>query len=292
MLESLTEINLDDLAAAFGWQGFPILRGLLRFILGGAARRFASQMLAYDRRVGEAGLVEGARQTLPGHAAGLRLHGGENVPASGPVLFLSNHPGMADTLALFAAIRRPDLKIIALRRPFLQALPNTSRHLIYLDDGPAERIGAVRAAAAHLRSGGALLTFPAGEIEPDPDVYPGALEALAGWTDSAAVFARFAPDLRIVPVVVRGVLWKRAVLHPLTRLKRAGQDRERLGAALQLLAQVLFGLAPVTVRVQFARPIGLEEVGSTEAAAVHAVVIQRMQALLQEPLSGAGVPAL
>lgn len=292
MLESLTAINLDDLAAAFGWQGFPILRRVLRLVFGGAARRFASRMLAYDRRVGQAGLVEGARQTLHDYVANLCVHGQEEVPRTGPALFLSNHPGMTDTLALFTAICRPDLKIIALRRPFLQALPHTSRHLVYLDDGPAERMSALRAAAAHLRGGGALLTFPAGKIEPDPDVYSGALEALAGWTDSAAVFARFAPDLRIVPVLVRGVLWEQAVLHPLTRLRRRREQREQLGASFQLLMHVLFNVKPVTVRVQFARPIDLDEVGSTEATAVHAVVIRRMRLLLQEQFSGAGVSAL
>jgi hypothetical protein len=292
MLDMLTEINLDDLASAFGWQASPALRRALSLSFRGLARKFARQMLAYDGLVARFGLAEGARRALPGYVRGLRVDGRDRLPPSGPVLVLSNHPGMSDTLCLFAAIGRPDLAVIALRRPFLQALPATSRHLVFLDEEPSQRMGAVRRAAAHLRGGGALLTFPAGEIEPDPDVYPGAQEALAGWTDSTGVFARFVPELSIVPALVRSVLWDRAVRHPLTRLKAGRPDRERLGASFQLLAQLLFDLKPVTVRVEFARPIDLREIGSAATAAIQQAVLERMRSLLASPAEGPGTEVL
>jgi hypothetical protein len=292
MLDTLTDINLDDLVAAFGWQDFPALRWALCFVFRGAAHKFAAQMMAYDRRVGQGSLSEGSRQTLPEFVKDVRLFGLETIPDSGPLLFLSNHPGMTDTLCLFAALRRPDLKIIALRRPFLQALPNISRHLIYLGDDPTERMGAVRKASVHLRNAGAVLTFPAGKIEPDPDVYEGAFESLSDWLDSAGVFIRFAPETQIVPVLVRNVLWDRAVRHPFTRFKSGREERERLGASFQLLMQILFKAAPVTVKVQFARPISLGEVGSRDLAAIHAVVLERMRDLVQNPPTGVGVSAL
>jgi hypothetical protein len=199
---------------------------------------------------------------------------------------------MTDTLCLFAALRRLDLRIIALRRPFLQALPNISRHLIFLSDDPVDRMGAVRKASSHLRNGGAVLTFPAGEIEPDPDVYEGAYKSLDGWLDSAGIFIRFAPETKIVPILVRNVLWDKAVLHPLTRLRSGREERERLGASFQLLIQVLFDVAPVTVKVQVAPPIGLSEIGSTETAAIHAFVLARMRTLVQNPPIGEGVAVL
>jgi hypothetical protein len=292
MLDTLTEINLDDLAEAFGWQGRLLPRRALRAAFGGMARKFAAQMLAYDALVGTEGLVEAARRTLCGYVRSLEVYGRDLLPAPGPALFLSNHPGMSDTLCLFAAIGRPDLRIIALRRPFLRMLPATSEHLIYLDDDPAQRMSAVRKAAGHLRSGGAVLTFPAGEIEPDPDVYPGAAKSLAGWTESTAIFARFIPDLQIVPVLVRGVLWGRAVRHPLTRVKSRREDRERLGAAFQLLMQILFDVKPVTVRVEFGRPIEIQEVGSAETAAIQAAIVGRMAGLLERPPAGPGSEAL
>jgi hypothetical protein len=288
----LTDINLDDLVTAFGWQDFPVLRGFLRFVFRGVAGKFAARMLAFDQAVGLVGLPEGARQTLPHFVKEVRLFGRENLPASGPVLYLSNHPGMTDTLCLFAALRRPDLRVIALRRPFLQALPNISNQLIFLTDNPTERVGAIRKVSGHLRNGGAVLTFPAGEIEPDPDVYEGARESLNRWLDSAGVFIRFAPETKIVPLLVRNVLWDKAVRHPLTRLKSNRVERERLGASFQLLMQILFNVRPVTVTIQAAPPIGLSEIGSTETSAIHAVVLERMRQLVQEPPAGDGVALL
>jgi len=284
-LRTLTGINLDDLVSSFGWQTYPFPASVLRVVFHAPAEKFARQMLAFDRSVGQSGLPEGARQTLPDFAQSVEIFGAENVPASGPALFLSNHPGMVDTLALFSAINRPDLRIIALNRPFLQSLPETTKHLFYISDDPVERMGAVKKAAAHLRAGGALLTFPAGQIEPDAEVYPGALEALNGWTDSAGVFLRFAPETKIVPTFVTGVLWEKAVKHPLTKIKKTKDERERLGAALQLLAHIMLNARPLRVKVQFAEPLTLAEVGSTAAAAIHAKIIERMRGLMDSNVS-------
>jgi len=140
---------------------------------------------------------------------------------------------MTDTLALFAGIKRP-VRIIALNRPFLQSLPHTSKNLFYVSNNASERMSAVKRAASHLRNGGVVLTFPAGKIEPDPDVYPGALESLNDWTDSAGVFLRLAPGTHIVPVLVRNVLWDKAVKHPLTKLKKTREEREKTGRSLSI----------------------------------------------------------
>jgi hypothetical protein len=291
-LNTLTEINLDDLVSSFGWQNYPLPAALLRRFFRAPSAKFARMMLELDDYVGKYGLPDGARHTLKSFVQQVQIYGHENVPATGPALFLSNHPGMVDTLALFAAINRPDLKIIALNRPFLLSLPRISQHLLFISDDPGERVSAVKKTAAHLRNGGAALTFPAGAIEPDADVYLGALESLADWTDSAGVFVRFAPETKIVPVFVRGVLWEKAVKHPLTRLKKDRLDREKMGAALQLLAHILFNARPLNVTVQFAAPITLDEIGSREIPAIHAKIIARMRALVQAAPDGAGVSAL
>ena len=130
-------------------------------------------------------------------------------------------PGMTDTLSLFIALNRPDLKIIALDRPFLNALPNMSKQLAYVTEDSGERFTLIRQISAHLRNGGAALTFPAGHIEPDPDVQEGAVESLCSWTDSVGVFIRMAPETPVLPVLVRGVIRKKTAHHPLTYLRRA-----------------------------------------------------------------------
>ncbi len=257
------------------------------------ARAFAKQVVEYDNLVGQAGLHEASCQFLQRHyIKDLRVYGREHIPSSGPVLFLSNHPGMTDTISLFTAIGRADLRIIATHRPFLESLVNITKHLSYVSDDPSERVRAVRQIASHLRSGGAALTFPAGKIEPDPLVHPGALDSLRDWTDSTAVFLRFAPDTKIVPVLVSGVIWERTARHWLTRLKQTREDRERLATALQLLAMISRGARPTTVHVRFAKPITLEEVGSLEADCVHEKLMERMQCLIENQNNGEGVSVL
>lgn len=292
-LEVLTKINMDDLVTSFGWQDYPIPAWILRKVFSRAAREFATQMSGYDDTVGETGLSEASRLIIQTkYVRDVRVYGMEQIPVEGPALFLSNHPGVADTISLFAAINRSDLRIIAAHRPFLVALENITRHLFFIDDDPAKRMNAVRQVSSHLKNGGAALTFPAGEIEPDPDVYEGALDSLNRWTDSAGVFLRFARDTKIVPVLVSGVVWEKTARHWLPRLKRSRMDREKLAAALQLLAMVTRNARPTTVHIRFAKPITLEEVGSTDAQAIHQIVLERMRGLLKSPPHDEGISVL
>lgn len=292
-LDALTYINLNDLVASFGWQDFPPLAWLTRHTFLGPARKFARQMVEFDNLVGQSSLAQASRTILQKqYVRDVRVHGSKHIPPGGAALFLSNHPGMADTVSLFAAINRSDLKIIALRRPFLASLTNVTRDLFYISDNASERMRAVRHVSAHLRNGGSVLTFPAGCIEPDPLIYPDALDFLSNWSDSAGVFLRFAPQTRIVPVLVSGVIWEKTARHWLTKLKRRRPEREKLAAALQLLITILRNARPTTVHVQFAEPITLQEVGSSDSEAIHAKIIARMRSLMLNTPDNEGVSAL
>lgn len=288
-IHTLTRINLDDLVSSFGWQGQPLLAAVLRRLFVKSARKFAQQVMEYDARVGQVGLHQASFEFLQTHYIhDLRVHGHQYIPASGPILVLSNHPGLTDTVCLFAAINRLDLRIIATHRPFLATLVNVTKNLFYISEDPSERMRAVRQVSAHLRSGGAVLTFPAGKIEPDPHVHSGALDSLHDWTDSSGVFLRFAPQTKIVPVVVSGVLWERAARHWLTRIKQTREEREKLATALQLLAMVVRDARPTTVHVRFGKPVSVDEVGSTDPACVHAVLMERMRCLIENQNDGDG----
>jgi hypothetical protein len=292
-LDTLTQINLNDLVSSFGWENQPMLASFLRRIFIHPARTFAQHMVDFDNATGQAGLAEASKQTLRDHyVKDVRVHGSNNIPANGPTLFLSNHPGMVDTLALFSAINRSDLRIIAVHRPFLISLVNVSKQLSYISEDSAERIRTTRQISSHLRNGGSALTFPAGEIEPDPTVYDDSEESLGSWTDSAGVFIRFARNTKIVPVLVSGVIWDKAVRHFITRLKQTRFERDKLATAIQSFPMMTYNGRPTTVHVQFARPITLEEVGSTDTRAIHQVIIQRMRELIQNKPTDNGVSAL
>ena len=281
-LDKLTQINLDDLVASFGWQDHPVLAGILRRAFLSPPQAFAHQMVEFDSAIPTYGLVEASRRSIRHFVDDIYIFGRERIPA-GPFLALSNHPGMADTLSLFIALNRADLKIIALNRPFLEALPNMSKQLAYVTGDAESRFKLIREISAHLRGGGAALTFPAGNIEPDPDLQPGALESLRSWTDSAGVFVRMAPQTAVLPVLVRGVIRKKTARNPLTFLRRARADREKFAAALQLLAHVMFKRKDVHVRVQIGNPIHTRDLGTTETKVIHRAVLEEMQSLITNP---------
>ena len=277
---ALIDINTSDILAALGWGNVRALRRWVGLAVRSPAAAFAQRMRGFDRDVETLGVRRAARVMLRSYVRRLCVQGAGRIPARGPVLLLSNHPGMTDTLALFSAIPRADLRILAADRPFLRALPAMSRSLISVSDQKEKRMRAVRQAVAHLRGGGALLTFPAGEIEPDPAVLPGAAQALARWSPSTVLFLRFIPDCTVVPLVVSGVLSPRAQRHPLTLLRKRKGDRELLGAMLQMAVHTLLpSLWPVEVSVNVLQPFaGAEMAGGEERALV--LLRERVEAFL------------
>jgi hypothetical protein len=163
-----------------------------------------------------------------------------------------------------------------------------SKQLAYVTEDAGERFRLIRQLSAHLRHGGAALTFPAAHIEPDPDVQKGSVDSLRSWTDSASLFIRMAPETAVLPVVVRGVVRKNIAFHPLTYLKRARQEREKLAAALQLLAHVIFRMRDVHVRVQIGTPVYARDLGTTETKVIHQAVLTEMKELIENPPVGEG----
>ena len=246
--ETLTQINIDDFLSAWGLKRF----GFARMLARPAARTFARDVIAYDDAVGAGGWQAGGITMMKRYAGGLQVAGVENIPRNGGTLILSNHPGLTDSVALFASIPRNDLRLIALDRPFLRALPHTWSRIFHLPDDPTQRAGATRLAAHYIKQGGAVLTFPAGSIEPDPLVLDGAVDSLASWSASIGLFARLVPQMKIVVAIVGAVLLEEAQRNPLTKLRHSKKDQELLGAALQILWRPY---QRNIVRVAFAPPL-------------------------------------
>ncbi|QYJ15637.1 hypothetical protein Rxycam_01462 [Rubrobacter xylanophilus DSM 9941] len=250
-VKQLTDICAADLVEAFGVGPAVSGRRALERLARPLVRSMARKIALYDAIVGEAGLDAGGSWAISHMARRFGVSGSGNVPPEGPLLIISNHPGLADAVALFAAIPRRDLRVVAARRPFLDALPNTAERLLTLPENGG-RVALIRTAARHLRSGGALLTFPAGRIEPDPALFPREARALSDWSESVELFARLVPKLVVVPAVVSGVVSRAALRNPLVLVRRREEDRQWLAAALQML---LPPLRRVETRVSFGRPL-------------------------------------
>jgi 1-acyl-sn-glycerol-3-phosphate acyltransferase len=289
-VESLTQINLDDLVGALGARGDPRLGRVVRLLFRHQAQRFARQVLKFDSAVGKDGVAAAARAAALVYLRDIRVYGAENVPR-GSFVAVSNHPGLTDTLVLFAAIGRPDLKTIAHPRPFLLALPTVARSLFFLPDSISGRSAVIRQVGAHLRGGGSLLTFPAATTELDPNLYPEATDSVDGWKQSAGMFLRLAPGASVLPVAVSGVLWSAPARSPLQFLGKTSSDRQLLLAALQLVTQLTLGIRVGKARVRIGTPIESPSLDRRGVDAVHESVIDQMRRLLRSSAAGTGTAA-
>jgi 1-acyl-sn-glycerol-3-phosphate acyltransferase len=230
----------------FGISRPPWLHGLATILARPAARRFARQLLTFDALVGTSGLPTASAWICSHFAPGLDILG-YPPPNTGPLLVVANHPGLLDAAALMTTLNRSDLKVIAIARPLLRALPHTRATIIPVGTTVQHRMNAVRHAMRHLQQGGAILTFPAGRIEPDPAHDLTAIASLTAWSASLDLFGRIAIGLPVVTAIVSHVQAPAALHHPLTRLRRNPADRQWLAAILQVLWPHL-ATTPVQVR--------------------------------------------
>ena len=228
-LHALTAANVDDLLRAFRLPD----RAFVRLLLRPPARRFADQLQHLDGLVATDGLAAGARWALRTFTRRLTTVGRERVPSSGPLLAVSNHPGLTDVMALVLALeQRDDLLIVALDRPVLRSLPAIASRLLWVSG--TDRLALIQRARRHLHQGGALLTFPAGTIEPDPSLRE-AQEALQHWSPSLSVLGRGVDGLQVLPLAVGGVISPAALASAAARRIDDRKDREFTAATLQVL---------------------------------------------------------
>ena len=168
-LTLLTRANAKEILAAFKLDRLGRFQPLAEWLASFPARRLSRQILRFDDLVGQHGLAAAGRYLLDEFTCSTHIEGQQHVPRCGPLLGLANHPGMIDAMAIWVALEhRTDLKIIASERELLQLIPNIRSRLLFVDPRKGCRSRLLRDAANHLRQGGALLTFPAGMIEPDP----------------------------------------------------------------------------------------------------------------------------
>lgn len=255
--------NLDDLVRAFGLEGGGLARRIVEGLARPAAAWFARDLEAIDRVIGSHGLAAAGRRITSTYTHNLRITGLERVPRTGPLLVVSNHPGTVDAGALWVALasRGDDLRILAADREVLRAMPNLQRKLFAIADGAGA--STLRRSAGWLREGNALLTFPAGTIEPDPTIRP-AVAALDAWSRSTDLFVRLAPETVVLPVAVRGVISPTALRHPLARRLPQQTDREWTAACLQVLVR---HYRDTRTRVAVGEPFLGRSVASADAAA-------------------------
>ncbi|OLC55679.1 MAG: hypothetical protein AUH85_08675 [Chloroflexi bacterium 13_1_40CM_4_68_4] len=246
---------------------------LLARLLTPAADRVSRRFLSYDQALGLLGPLAGANWILEREIGSLEVRDGDRVPQQGPLLVVANHPGISDAVALLAAMRRDDTWIVTAEFPFLRALRHARQRFLFVPDDRDGGRAALWQVVSRLRAGEAVLLFPAGGIELDPELAPvDASRSIAIWSRSVGLLARRAPGTRVLPAAVSGAVSRGAFDHPLARRRASLRERQRMAALLQL---ALARYQRVRVRVRFGEPIE-----SGDAVDVQGAVRERMRTLL------------
>lgn len=157
----------------------------------------------------------------------------KKIPATGAVIAVSNHPfGLLDGMLLSTLLTsvRPDVRVLT--NHMLGDLPELAKLGIFIDpfERPESRLAngrALKQAIAHVRSGGLLLIFPAGEVA-HFDFRAGAIRD-PQWRSTAARLVRIT-GAKTLPIFVRGAnsipFQMLGMVHP--RLRTAALPAELL----------------------------------------------------------------
>ena len=250
-LQALNETLLLEIVKAMALPQTSLFKSLTRVIFGLATLKFAEIVLRFDHEIGQNGTAAGAQWLLAHFVKGYKSQGVEIIPHDGPLLIVSNHPASYDGMVIAACVPRNDLKIIIGEIPPYRYLPHVCQHVIF--SPPAKntfgRTQTIRNAIRHLKSGGSLLIFPRGGIEPDPAFMPAPDAEFDHWSRSLEIFLRNVPETKVLVTAVSGVISERIFNHPFTWFRKSRPDRQRLAFMYQIILQTLsgkelFGLRP------------------------------------------------
>jgi putative hemolysin len=232
--------------AAHALMGLPQIEAVLREAEGVKRSRGPGELF---------GRILGLR--VETEAAWLRT-----IPREGPVVFVANHPtGGPDALAMCGIVEqvRPGTKVVMNR--LLAAIDELRPHAIFVDPfggagSEVRNAPAMRDAVRHLRGGGSIAIFPAGEV--------------AHWRWDRAWPTHAAVEGPWSPLVARLVAIAKATVVPLfahggnrLRFHLAGLLHPRLRTAL--LPRELLHARRRAVRVAIGSPIPWADLAAFES---------------------------
>ena len=269
----LRQSILDDIFKDFTDLRKKWLRSLIEPLVWFSANRFAGMAAKFDNNITQFGLRQALSEFAAPFIQNVEIDGSQYIPQDGPLLIVSNHPGAIDSIAIGASLPRDDLNIMATRFPLLQRLPSASQRFIFIDPHAPVNLTGVRATISHLRSGGAVLIFPSGRVEPDPAILPYAQAALQNWSPSIELFLRKVPETQVMVTIVSGVLSPIFLHNPLIHLWRGVRDPLAIAEVTQVVTQMLlkkhFRMKP---RISFDIPHTVSELCRDYESAYHSIL--------------------
>ena len=281
---SLSRSLIVELAGSIGLRNSALANRIIWPLFRPVTDRLANVGLTFDRNLIQFGFSRAMGITLEDFVTSVTAGGMEDIPSKGALLVVSNHPGTYDSLILASQLQRDDLCIISGDIPFLKNLPHASEHFFCISDDQNMRMVATRKAIRHLKSGGAVLLYGYGHIDPDPSVYDDALAHIDQWSPSIDLFLKTVPEARLLPAIVSHVVsprWRNSLLY---HLRSKPVDRRRLVEFGQVISQLLFPhrlmLSPF---ISFARSATRDDLRlETDFEQLLPSVIRRAKSLLME----------
>ena len=291
-IKALSDLLIYEILNAVGLPKTERLHRAIAPLFHKATDKLATIGVTFDRLVAEAGFPKAAEWALTNWCTGVKARGAEQVPAEGPLLVVSNHPGTYDALAITSRLKREDIRIISSDIPFLKKLSHAHSHFIFLSDNIHDRMTAARAGIRHLQDGGAVLIYGSGQIDPDPSVSAEAVRHIDLWSQSIDLFLRLVPETRLLLTIVSHTVDAKWARSPITWLRRKGLDKRRLAEFGQVLQQLFFpGSLYLSPRLGFAPPVSVAELHhESSSEQVLPAIIRRAKALLAEQMAWAVAP--
>ncbi len=291
-VEALSESLVAEVFKALGLSETGRARRVLGPLFRRATRRLSQIGITFGHLCETVGFPGAAEWALTHWCTGIRARGTEEVPATGPLLVVSNHPGTYDALVIAAHLRRDDMAIFASAIPFLKNLPRLSRYFFFLDPVDTQaRMRQTRSGIRHLQKGGAILLYGSGQIDPDPSLFPDeAIRCVDRWSRSVDLFLRLVPETKVLLSVVSHAVSAGWARSPITWLRRRPLDKRRLAEFGQVLQQLFFpGSLYLSPRLSFSLPLAVEALRAESVTGrLWPVLVAREKRLMAEHLAAFG----
>jgi hypothetical protein len=276
------ESILDEICYALGASRRGLVHRLLSPLLGRPVGRLAGIAAKADAAIETGGLGGAARRILPDLSLHPSARGAEGIPATGPLLMVSNHPGGFDSVALLSCIPRLDIKVVLSDAPLPRAFVAARRYFIFAAAEASGGAKALRACIDHLRTGGAVLIFANGDVEPDPEAEREDDFPFRDWSRSVGIMLREVPETWLQVAIMSGVILPRYLRNPLVWIRKTAVRRRKLAEVLQILRQLISPRAVLlNPRLSFSEPV---RAGDLDRKNIMPSVISMARRLLENHL--------
>lgn len=228
---------LDDVLTTLNVKRVKALRYLVTFLGRKPTQWLADLLSHWDGQIERGSFVETALDALHLFTSGFELYSNEEIPQTGPLLAVVNHPGMYDSIGAIVAVGREDVRVVAGHREFFRVLPHINHHLLIIETDVSLHLEAMRHIIQSLKDGQAVIIFPSGGLEPEPALMPGATAALNEWSASVGIFLSKVPETRLLPMLISQTLSSKAWHSWLASLPRTQKRQHQAAMGWQFLKQ-------------------------------------------------------